>query len=158
MGSHDPFGHLNTSYDQKKGRGSNCQFDSQPLKVKNRSDFLACRWHATYCWKYLDNGYNFASEFIAIEALPTKLWASKVTGIPFMGQNAIWMWPPCRNVENTIRGKVVASPKFGPQWVLWVWGCSWFFLTPKTLIEIPWFTTGVYNCFLVESDILQLFC
>jgi hypothetical protein len=33
----------NTSYDQKKGQESNCQFDSRPLKVGNQFDFLACR-------------------------------------------------------------------------------------------------------------------
>jgi len=38
----------NTSYGQKKGWESNWQFDSQPLKVKNRPDFLACSWRATY--------------------------------------------------------------------------------------------------------------
>ncbi len=27
-----------------------------------------------------------------------------------------------------------------------------------SLVEIPWFITGVYDFFLVESDILQLFC
>jgi len=41
----------NTSYGQKKGRESNCQFDSRPLKVGNRPDFHACRWCATYRWK-----------------------------------------------------------------------------------------------------------
>jgi hypothetical protein len=30
----------NTSYDQKKGRESNWQFDSWPLKVRNRPNFL----------------------------------------------------------------------------------------------------------------------
>jgi len=49
----------NTSYGQKKGRESNCQFDSQPLKVGNQPDFRVCRWHATYCWKALNKGYNF---------------------------------------------------------------------------------------------------
>jgi hypothetical protein len=38
----------NTSYGQKKGQESNWQFDSRPLKVKNRPDSLACRQHATY--------------------------------------------------------------------------------------------------------------
>jgi len=32
----------------------------------------------------------------------------------------IWMWAPWRGVEYTIRGKVVASPKSGPWWVLCV--------------------------------------
>ncbi len=39
---------LCTSYGQKKGRKSNWQFDSRPLKVKNRPDFLTCRWCAKY--------------------------------------------------------------------------------------------------------------
>jgi hypothetical protein len=44
----------NTSYGQKKGRESNWQFDSQPLKVQNWPDFLACRQRVTYRWKDLD--------------------------------------------------------------------------------------------------------
>jgi len=64
----------NTSYGQKKGWESNWQFDSQPLKIKNRSNFLACRWHATYCWKTLKNGYNFALDITLIGGLHTKLW------------------------------------------------------------------------------------
>jgi hypothetical protein len=33
----------NTSYGKKKGRESNCQFDSRPQKVRNRPNFRACR-------------------------------------------------------------------------------------------------------------------
>jgi hypothetical protein len=35
-------------------------------------------------------------------------------------RKAIWMWVPWRVTEYTIRGKVVASPKFGPWWILCV--------------------------------------
>jgi hypothetical protein len=42
------------------------------------------------------------------------------------GQNDIWVLVPWSGIENTIRGKVVASPKFEPWWVLWVHVCSWF--------------------------------
>jgi hypothetical protein len=63
----------NTSYDQKKGQEWNWQFDSWPLKVGNRFDFLTCRGHATYRWKDLDEGYNFASDLIAIRGLKEKL-------------------------------------------------------------------------------------
>ncbi len=41
-------GTQNTSYGQKKGQELNCQFDSQPLKVRNFPDFLACGWFSTY--------------------------------------------------------------------------------------------------------------
>jgi hypothetical protein len=44
----------NTSYGQKKGCDSKCQFHSQPLKVKNRLELHACRWCATYLWKAFD--------------------------------------------------------------------------------------------------------
>ncbi len=43
-----------------KGWESNWQFDSQSLKVGNRPNFLTCKWHATYHWKALNEGYNFA--------------------------------------------------------------------------------------------------
>jgi hypothetical protein len=91
----------NTSYDQKKGRGSNWQFDSRPLKVKNWPNFLACSWCATYRWKALDKGYNFALDFIVIRSLHVKLWGLKISGVLDVGisrlplgsprQNAIWM-------------------------------------------------------------------
>jgi hypothetical protein len=57
-----------------------------------------------------------------------QFWDSQV-GVP--GQNAIWMWASWRGTKYNRRGKVVASPKSGSWWVLWVWICSWFVLTPK---------------------------
>jgi hypothetical protein len=138
----------NISYGQKKGQESNWwesnwQFDSRSLKVKNHPDFLACRWRATYHWKALDKGYNFALDFILIEGLHTKLWCPKVAGVLTLGisglplgspgKNAIWMLVPWPAVEYTIRWKVVASFKFWPWWVLWVQICPWFVLTPKVL-------------------------
>ncbi len=68
----------NRSYGQKKGRESNWQFDSRPLKVNNYSNFLVFRWHATYCWKALNEGYNFPLDFILIVGFHTKIWASKI--------------------------------------------------------------------------------
>jgi hypothetical protein len=51
------------------------------LKVKNQLDFLACRFCATYRWKALDKGYNFASDLISIGGLQAKLWDPKVAGV-----------------------------------------------------------------------------
>jgi hypothetical protein len=92
----------NTSYGQKKGRESNWQFDSRPLKVRNHPDFLVCRWRATYYWKALNEGYNLVLDLIWIGGLHTKLWGPKLQetqlwqfrnshlGVP--GQKIIWMW------------------------------------------------------------------
>jgi hypothetical protein len=75
----------NTSYDKKKGQESNWQFDSRPLKVGNRPDFLTFRQCATYRWKALDEGYNFASDLIEIGGLHRKLCALKVAEVPIVG-------------------------------------------------------------------------
>jgi hypothetical protein len=78
-------GFLNISYGQKKGWKSNWQFDFRPLKVKNHPNFLTLKWFATYHWKALDEGYNFALDLTLIGGLQTKLWVSKVAGVPNWG-------------------------------------------------------------------------
>jgi hypothetical protein len=78
MGSHNPFGYLKHKLGPKEGPGVKLPIDSRPLTVGNRPDFLVCRWHATYRWKPLNKGYNFALDLISIGSLHTKLWASKV--------------------------------------------------------------------------------
>jgi hypothetical protein len=64
---------FSTNYGQKKGRKSNCQFDSRPLKVGNRPNPDACRCSGTHRWKALDKSYNFASDLIPIRGLNKKL-------------------------------------------------------------------------------------
>ncbi len=73
MGLHEPFGDLQHKLWQKKGWGSNWQFDSRPPKVKNRPDLDACRWSATHCWKALDKSYKFALDLIPIEGMSKEL-------------------------------------------------------------------------------------
>jgi hypothetical protein len=63
----------NTNYGKKKGRESNCQFDSRPLKVGNRPDPEVCRWNAAHLWKNLDESYKFSSDLIPIEGLGKEL-------------------------------------------------------------------------------------
>jgi hypothetical protein len=70
-----------TSYGWKNGQESKCQFDSRPLKVKNRPELHACRCSVTYSWKDFNEGYNFSLHLISIEGLQKKLWASKVAGV-----------------------------------------------------------------------------
>jgi hypothetical protein len=72
----------NTSHDQRKGWEWNWHFDSRPLRVGNRPDFVTCRWHAMCRWKNLDKSYNFVSNLIVIEGLHAKLCAPKVGGVP----------------------------------------------------------------------------
>ncbi len=144
MGSHDPFGHLKDKlWSKEKGQESNRQFDSQPLKVRNRPNFLLFRWHAIYHWKTLNKGYNFALDFIIIGGLHAKLCAPKVVGIPVVGISGLPLGSsetkchldvaPVEKHRKYYKGKVVASPKSRPWWVLWVRGYSWLVLAPKML-------------------------
>jgi hypothetical protein len=67
-----------TSYGQKKDLESNWQFDSRPLKVRNRPDLGVCRESATHRWKALKESYKFASDLIPIKGLNKELWPHKV--------------------------------------------------------------------------------
>jgi hypothetical protein len=70
------------SYGQKKGRESNWQFDSRPLKVGNRP-LPDVRFEcATWRWKDLDKGYNFGLDLVAIQICNRELWRFKVLGVP----------------------------------------------------------------------------
>jgi hypothetical protein len=73
----------NTSYGQKKGRESNCQFDSRRQKVGNRPLSDVRFGSATWCWKALNKSYKFALDYIAIGGLLAKLWGFKVPRVPF---------------------------------------------------------------------------
>ncbi len=69
------------SYGQKKGRESNCQFDSRPLKVGNRPIPDIASRTVTQRWKALDKSYNFGSELVPIRVWGEKLCPSKIPGL-----------------------------------------------------------------------------
>ncbi len=77
-------GHLDIfspSYGQKKGRQSNWQFESRPLKVRNRPLPDVCSGSVTRSWKTLDKSYNFGSNLVPIRARGEKLWFPKAPGV-----------------------------------------------------------------------------
>jgi hypothetical protein len=69
------------SYGQKKGRESNWQFDSRPLKVGNRPFPDVALGSATWRWKDLNEGYNFGLDLVAIELHSRELWLFKISGV-----------------------------------------------------------------------------
>jgi hypothetical protein len=123
-------------------------------------DSLACRRRATRRWRPLDKDYIFGSDLVPIGGLhrkysPIKLrdsepWRFQDSHLGVSGQKAIRVPLLRSGAEYTIWGKVVASPKSGPRWVLWVWGCPWLVLTPKVLQPSAnqlacWFCVGLLN-------------
>jgi hypothetical protein len=53
-------------------------------RVGSHSDFLTCKWRATYRWKAFNKGYNFTLDLISIGGLHVKLWARKVAKVLVM--------------------------------------------------------------------------
>jgi hypothetical protein len=143
MGLHDPFEHLKHKLWPKEKSGVKLPIWFPTTKSQEFLDLLVCRWRATFCWKALNQSYNFALDLILIEGLHTKLWAPKShesqlwefwdSHLGVLGQNAIWMLVRWLATEYTIKGKVVASPEFRLWWVLWIQVCSWFVIAPKVL-------------------------
>jgi len=132
MGLHDPFGHLKHKLWPKKGWESNCQFDSQPLKVGNHSNFFMCRWLATRARILLETSsqLEFCTQSYGLpKSWESQLWEFQNLGV--LGQNEIWVLVPWLGTKYIIKGKVVASPKSGPWWILWICVCSWFVRAPK---------------------------
>jgi hypothetical protein len=81
MSSHGHLDIFSTSYVQKKGRKSNWQFDSRPLKVRNRPDPGVCRGSAAHRWKALEESYKFSSDLVPIGGLSKELWPCEVPGV-----------------------------------------------------------------------------
>jgi hypothetical protein len=133
----------NTSYGQKKGRESNCQFDSRPQKVKNRPDLLSCRGRATYRWKALDESYNFALDSIAIRGLLANLWGSKVAGVPFGAISGLSLGSPGKNSHLDVasmescrvyyKGEGGGFPQVWAMVSLVCPCCPWLVLAPRVL-------------------------
>jgi hypothetical protein len=82
MGSHHPFGHLKHKLWPKKRSGIKLAIWLPTTKSWESTRFPCVQWCATYSWKALDEGYNFALDLIFIEGLHTKLWRLKVAGVP----------------------------------------------------------------------------
>jgi hypothetical protein len=118
-------GHLDIcspSSGQKKGRESNWQFDSRPLKVGNQPFSDLRIESAIRRWKDLDESYKFGLDLIAIRLRSRELWALKVPGLHpghfrdkfrdsnpgVPGKSDIWAWVPRSVTEYTIGSKVVA--------------------------------------------------
>jgi hypothetical protein len=83
----------------------------------------------------IHKGYNFAQDLILVRGLHTKLWAPKVVGVPTVGILKLPLGSPRTKwhlgAGPVARHKVVASPKFGPWWVLLVRVCLCLILAPK---------------------------
>jgi hypothetical protein len=143
MGLHCPFGHLKHKLWPKEGLESNWQFDSWPLKVRNRLDFRACGWSASYRWKALNKGYNFALDLISIGGLHKNLWRPKVVKVSTLVISGLSLGSPGTKSHLDVgpvercrvyyKGEGVGFPQVRAVVSLVCLNCPWFVLAPKVL-------------------------
>jgi hypothetical protein len=143
MGLHHPFGHLKHKLWPKERPRVKLVVWFPTTKSRELTRFLACRWHATYHWKALGEGYNFALDLISIEGLQRKLWAPKVAKAPSLGISGLPLGSPKTKCHLNVslmekhkiyyKGEGGGFPKFGLWRVLWIRVCPWLILAPKML-------------------------
>jgi hypothetical protein len=131
MGSHCSFGHLKHKLWPKEGSGIKLSV-WLPIKKSWESTLLTClqmtcnillkssQQELQLCLRpYLDP--RFARKVMRLHSRESPGWHDFETPTQESRERTtIWMWAPWRGAECTIRGKVVASPKFGSWWVLCV--------------------------------------
>ncbi len=162
-------GHLDIcspSYGRKKGRESNWQFDSRPLKVGNRP-LPDLRIESTIRhWKDLDAGYKFGSDLVAIRRRSRELWAPKVPGLcpgqfwdnfgtptrESREKNDTRAWVPPRFAEYIIGSMVVTYSRGPDRGVSRGPKCPWLVQTPKGVPECELSTWVV--CFDADSSLI----
>ncbi len=89
------------------------------------------RWRLQLCFIPHLN-WRFAHKVMGPpKSWESQFWEFRDSHLGVSWQNDIWVlvaWPV---TKYTIRGKVVASLKFGPWWVLWVLVYLWLICAPK---------------------------
>jgi len=141
MGSHDLFGHLKHKLWSKEGPKVKLSIWLPTTKSRESPRFpcvkVACqiplkssRWKLQICFRPHLN-WSFAHKIMGVQSCGSPNVGNFGTPLASFGTKwhlGVGSWP-C--IKNTIRGKVVASPKSGPWWVLWVQVCLCLVHAPK---------------------------
>jgi hypothetical protein len=158
MGSHDPFGHLKHKLWPKERSGVKLAVWLPTTKSQESTQFpyvqVACNTLLESSRRRLQLYFKphpdrrSAHKVIAPQNCRSSNFGNFGTPIwESQDKKAIWMWASWRGAEYIIKGKVVASPKSGPWWILWVRICPWLVLAPKVLSQgtnqvVAWFCVG----------------
>jgi hypothetical protein len=139
MESHDPFGYLKHKLWPKERPGVKFSIWLSTIKSQKSPWFICVQVICNITLKSPWQGLQLFFKPHLNRRSAQKVMGLQSHGSPnsknfgVQGQNDIWLLASWLGIENTIRGKVVASPKSGLWWVLWVRVCLWFICAPKVL-------------------------
>jgi hypothetical protein len=133
MSLHAPFGYLKHKLWPKKGSGVKLAVWLPTIKSHESPWFtyvqvayhipLESSWQGLQLCFRPHSFEGLQEKLSAPKLWESQFWEFRNSNLGVRGQNDIWvlaLWP---STKNTIRGKVMAFPKFGPWWVLWVRVC-----------------------------------
>jgi hypothetical protein len=119
----------NTSYDQKKGWVGIAQISLCAGGMWHTLGKLSTK--VTTLLQASSQSEVFTQSYVPPKLRESQLWEFRDSHLGVLGQNVIWVLVLWSSTKYSIRGKVVASPKSGPWWVLWVCVCQWLIRAPK---------------------------
>jgi hypothetical protein len=137
MSSNDSFGHLKHKLWPKEGSGVKLAIWLPTIKSRESIRFpcvqVVCdislksfqQWAITL-FQTSSPLEVYTQSYGTPKSWESQLWEFWDSHLGVPGQNDIWVLVPWPGTKYTIRGKVVASPKFGSWWVLWIYVCPWF--------------------------------
>jgi hypothetical protein len=142
MASHESFGHLQPKLWAKEGLGVKLTIWLPTTQSRESTRSRRAMWECNMAlessqgelqdWFKPRPDWRLGREVMMAQSPGSPKpgqFRDSTLGVP--GQRATWAWARWNNAENTIWGKVVASPKSGPWWVKWVQGRRWLVPTPK---------------------------
>jgi hypothetical protein len=144
MALYEPFGHLQHELWQKERPKVKLTIWLPTIKSREIDPTPVCEngvrhtvgnlsRRATNLLQTLSQSEVWTKSYEFTKSRESKLGQFRDSPLGVPGQKAIRMWVPWNNTENTIWGKVVASPESGPWWVMWVQSCPWLVLAPRVL-------------------------
>jgi hypothetical protein len=142
IGLHDPFGFLKNNLWPKEGPLSIWLMTIKSQKLlRFFSMQVACNiplenswWGIQFCVRphlHWRSAHKVMDPKVAGVPTKSQLWEFQDFHLGVSGQNDIWVLVSWPGIDYTIGGKVVASPKSGPWWILWVRVCLCFIRAPK---------------------------
>jgi hypothetical protein len=145
MGSHDPFRHLKHKLWPKERSGVKLAIWLPTIQNWESPSFLCVKGDVPHtigklsmrATMLLQNAFQLevcTQSYGPPKLRKSQLWEFGDSHLVVPGQNDIWvlvLWP---SIEYTIKGKVVASPKSKPWWILWICVYPWFVCAPKCYI------------------------
>ncbi len=141
MGLHDPFGYLRDKLWPKEGSKVKLPIWLPTTKSQESPWFslsLERSWQKLkLCFRPHLN-WRSTQKVMSLQSRKSPNFGNFGTpNFEVPRQNDIWVLAPWLGIMNTIRGKVVASPKSRPWWVLWVRAPKVFKLCNNQLVV--WF-------------------